>query len=283
MFVVIAWFIFFGGSTNDDNTNKEVLNKLSLAKAKFGYYLNKTFSKKLLSIYYIDHANIQEVISILPLLKEPYSLSISHANLNQSDMIALSQNSHMQVLDMVDCTYSPDGSILKNLSANKNLIELGFCCRNTDMQLPIEFIDTIPQISSLRIIASNISEKNFKCIKDLHLINLDLTASSIPDECMSIIAGCNSIKSLSLRKCKFYDHNSIRMISKMERITTLDLSECNISKKILDSFINHPTLKEVIITDSRLCEDDINLIKDKRSGLPQIIGNAVCACSQDLK
>jgi hypothetical protein len=172
----------------------------------------------------------------------------------------------------VECTSDPDWNILKSLVACGNLKELCISGRKTDMPMPIKSFNTVLQISSLRIVACNIKTEYFAGITDLQLENLDLTASNVPNECMSIVADCHSIKFLSLRMCRFYDGKGIRMISKMKNITELDLSLCHIPDKIFDSFIEHPSLKKIFVGRAHLNKDDIKLIEDQKNHLPPIIG-----------
>jgi hypothetical protein len=268
-------FIFSKGKNH-----KGILDKLSSAKARFNYYTNKTHNKKLLTIYYVDSFNFQKVLQLSLLLKDSYEFNISNVDLNVNDMVTLSHNENMEILNLVNCTYFPDGNILKKLSANKKLKELGFGCSKPNMQLPIASIDSIPQISSLRIVAANRLSQNFKSedfesITKLHLDTLDMNASNISNENIAVIVRCTTIKNLSFRQCKFDDVIAIRMIAKMENIITLDLSECHISESVLNSFIHHPSLKTIILNGSRLCKDDVNVIKSKMTEVPRVLGTYI--------
>jgi hypothetical protein len=274
LFILIAGIFICIYIRNDiSKENKKVLDSLSSVNARYGYSFNQRLNKKLLFIYYVDKNNFKKVIEILPMLKVPYSIGMSKAELNQIDILKLSQ-SNLTVLNLVECTSVPDWSILEKLSTCKNLKEFGMGGHNTDMSIPIKSFNKFLRIKSFAIVACKISVEYFDGIKELQLENLYLTASTIPNECMSMIADCQSIKFISLRHCKFCDCTGVRMLSKMKNITELDLMLCHLPEKVLDSFIDHPSLKKIYVHEAYLSQDDIKLIEDKtnKSKLPQIIG-----------
>jgi hypothetical protein len=254
---------------------KEILDRLELAGGSYGY--SDQNNKRLLHVYCNGSSNFQEVCQVLPSLNELFTLSISNVQLKQNDMVNLSLNHNMKALSMIDCKCLPDGSILKNLSTCKKLTHLGIATRDPkshDSDAQIKWIHTAPQIFELEIIGCDISPEDLMSIKKLqHLVTLNLTAIRFINEyeCLAIIADCSSIESLSLKYCNFSTSYGLKMISKLNNIKLLDLSYCHIPEKIFDSFIDHPSLKKIIIFRTKLCEDDINLIKTSIIRLPHII------------
>jgi hypothetical protein len=256
--------------------DKGIQGKITKANAKCGYYLHKDIQKRILGIHYVDDSNLQEVIKILPFINIPYSIGISHATLNQSLIIELSQNHNMTALALIDCQYSPDINILEYLKSNRNLQELGLSFRNSDIDLSINFLTAFSQISILRITATNrISNKDFECITNLHLLNLDMTASHISTSQISTIVKCNFLKYLSLSQCRFENTNDIKQLVKIKSLEILDLSMCDIDKTIFDSFIGNSTLKKIIVNGTKCTEKDLELIDSKLKGFPAVIGTPV--------
>jgi hypothetical protein len=254
---------------------KEILDRLELAGGSYGY--SNQNNKRLLHVYCNGSSNFQEVCQLLLSLNELFTLSVSNVQLKQNDMVNLSRNHNMKALSMIDCKYLPNGSILKNLSACKKLTHLGIATRNPkshDSDAPIKWAHTVPQIFELEIIGCNISPEDLTSIKKLqHLATLNLTATHFTNEyeCLAIIADCSSLESLSFKHCSFSTNYGLRMISKLNNIRLLDLFYCRVPEKIFDSFIDHPSLKKIIIFRTKLCEDDINLIKTRATRLPEII------------
>jgi hypothetical protein len=197
----------------------EILNKLASTNARFGYSYSATADKKLLDIIYVDQNNFKQVLAILPLIKISYSISFSKCSLNSDNMVVLSKCDGMEIINLVDCTYSPNGSIIECLSTNSNLKEIALAARiATKYQLPLESIRRFPPIMSLGIIASVVSKKDIECISQMNLRKLDLTASNVDCESLSVISKSDTIKTLSLSQCKFYDMQCVRDIAQMKNL-----------------------------------------------------------------
>jgi hypothetical protein len=255
-----------------NENNKTVLEELSSTGTRYSYCVDETLNIKLLFIYYVNSSNFNKVCELLPKLKEPYSFAVGFVKLNQDDMVNLSRDSNLIMLTLTDCEYVPNGSVLKNLSTCQNLQTLGLVCRNSNDRSLFKYIDTVSQIYSLRICEYEISTEELENIIKLRIVNLELMGLHLSNDCMAIISNCHTVKSLSFIRCNFSDNSGIRMISKMKNITTLNLSDCHVSGKILEFFIDHPTMKQIVINGAYLDKDDIEIIENKTHKLPQIIG-----------
>ncbi|MDR2644322.1 MAG: hypothetical protein LBC74_16200 [Planctomycetaceae bacterium] len=256
--------------------NITMIKKIESFNARCGYSYHGAVSQKILVINYVDEFNFREIIRLLPLIQEPFSISFSGgATLTQNDIDILAQTPHVTEIDLIECKFYPDDLILKKLAFCKKLKIIGLTCRDSSMSLPIKAICSLPQITTLGIIASKVSADDFEHVINLPLIGLDMTASFISNDHILTILKCNSLEYLTLYKCSFTDIASVRMLTKMKKIKLINLSGCAIPVKILDAFIDHQSLEEIIIDRTKLCEDDINLIKAYSRKLPKIKGTAI--------
>jgi hypothetical protein len=253
-----------------ESYNATMRDRIISANARCGYAIGS--QKKLLSIYYVNASNSDKVIQLLPSIKEPFSIGISNTTLTQNNIDVLTRAKYIEGITIVDCKLNPDGSILKKLSSCTNLKTIFLGCRGTSCDLPLKEICFLTQITELGLVAFKVPLEAFECVVNLRLKHLRIFFTSISDNHISVILKCDSLSCLQFDRCSFSDAAAIRKIAKIRNLEYFDISRCVIHEKILDAFIDHPSLKEIVIQDANLCEDDISLIKTDSRRLPKIVG-----------